>query len=496
MDFTRLTLYIALTLIFGAYVALAKRPLSKLPEIPFGLIILYFLLKISALIFAYAKIENTATSLEIAAIIVAWMFIVRFVVYIALDYFMRQRRGLNIPTITRDFGLGLVFVIIAMVVIKQKTDINIGSLLTTSAILTAVIGFAMQDTLGNLISGLAIQLEHPYQIGDWIGVANVEGTVQGITWKSTRILTRSQEMVFIPNSTISKSVLINFSRPTISHKGSIEIMASFDHPPHKVKQALLSIMLEHPKIVSNPPPLVRIAKYGDSSIVYKATFTTPNFEFEGWVKSDLLSAIWYKFHREGIKIPFPIYESLEILAGDAKEKQQLERADEEEIMDDILSKIDIFAGLSPEVKKEFIPTLAVLQFAAGETIVRQGDEPGPMYVIKEGECSIILKIEGGVETEVAKLKSRQFFGEMSLLTGAPRSATVKALTDTVCYEIEKRDMMVVFKSNPAVLTNISDVLASRQMALDVHKTKTEEELRLTEERKKQLTAKIMAFFGI
>lgn len=492
----KVIIFAGFTLFLGSYLIVSKSQKSRIPKVPLGLLVLFFLLKTFASIFKYADLEPTAVSIDVAAAIVLWMAIIRIVVYFVVDFFIRQKKKIAIPTITRDFGLAIVYIIIAMIVLKHRTDINLGSLLTTSAILTAVIGFAMQDTLGNLFSGLALQLEHPYQIDDWVGFEGIEGKVVGITWKSTKILTRTEELIFVPNNTIAKSRLINFSRPSPKHITYFEIGTSYNDPPHKVREAITDVVMNHPMVDRNHTPLVMVAKYDNFSISYKVFFATEDFATEGKTKAEILNDLWYKFKREGIKIPYPIQEEWQVdpLLIEKKENERLQMEIDE--IPSVLEKIDIFSDLTQDIRKELAGKMDVLQFAIHENIVTQGDPPGPMYIIKEGECSILVSHGDNLPVEVATLEPMQFFGEMGVLTGSPRTATVKAKTHVVCYEIEKEDIREIFEKHPSVMSSVSLILVRRQAALEKHKAKTEDAMKIATEQQNQLISKIKSFLGL
>lgn len=496
IDYMQVASYFIAVILLASYSSLSHREKSKLPRIPVGLFILFFLFKTMIPVFNYVGLYSNAQTFNIAAVIALWMAIVRAGTYIVIDWFLRAKREMNIPTITRDFALAICYIIIAMIVLKNKTNINLGSLLTTSAILTAVIGFAMQDTLGNLFSGLALQMEHPYQIGDWIGFEGIEGRVVGITWKSTKILTRAEEMVFVPNNTIAKSRLTNFSRPSPRHISSIEIGASYNDPPHKVRKAVIEVIKNHPAILKSFEPAVRVIKYDSFSINYRAVFAVDDFANEGKIKCDILNDIWYKFRRHGIKIPYPMQEQMDISVIEQREMKRLSRAKDEAEIEDTISKIDLFSKLGAEVRKDLTGRIAVLEYAEGEAIVHQGGPPGPMFIIKEGECAVLASGEAGGSVEVARLKAMQFFGEMSVLTGQPRTATVKATKDTTCYEVEKEDLIAIFSNNTEALSKVSEVLTERQIALEKHKTKLSADAITKAEQEKQLVNKIKSFLGL
>lgn len=496
IDYIQIIIFAALAIIFAFYLIIAKKREGRGPKIPLGLFVLFFLLRGLVPLFEGVDLGSTAQSVDTAAAIILWMAIIRIIVFVIVDYFVRHKKQIIIPTITRDFALAMLYVVTAMIVLKHRTDVNLGSLLTTSAILTAVVGFAMQDTLGNLFSGLALQIEHPYQIGDWIGFEGMEGKVVGITWKSTKILTRTEELIFVPNNTISKATLVNFSRPSPKHITFLEVGTSYDDPPNKVKKAITETILNHPMVVKSHPPLVLATKFDDFSINYKAFFATEDFASEGKTRYEILGNLWYKFRREGIKIPYPIQEEWQVAPSDIVEKEKQKELVRKKAIPSILAKIDLFEVLAEAEREELTGRIEILDFAKGEAIVLQGDESGPMYIIKEGECSVLVSHGGERPAEVARLKPGQFFGEMTVLTGAPRTATVIALTDVECYEIEKDDLKKLFVSHPEVLSGMSEVLSKRQAELDVHKAKSEDAGKVVDQQKNQFIAKIKSFFGL
>lgn len=496
MNYLSIVIYVFLAVLFGFYLALSRRPKSRAPKVPLGLLFVFFVIKALVPLFNRFGLYSAASSLDVASAVILWMFVVRAIVYLVVDYFIRQKKGVLIPSITRDFGLAVAYTIIAMIVLKHRTDVNLGSLLTTSAILTAVIGFAMQDTLGNLFSGLALQLEHPYQIGDWIGFNEIEGKVVGITWKSTKILTRTEELVFVPNNTIAKSTLKNFSRPSKKHITFLEVGTSYNDPPHRVRKAVKETILNHPKVLKDHEPMVFVTKYNDFSIDYKAFFATDDFASEGRTRFEIMNDLWYKFRRDNIRIPYPIQEEWQVIPSDIKEEEKNRRLLQEEDIFNMLREQDLFRSLASDTVRELARRVLTLDFADGEAIVRQGDPAGPMYIINEGECKVLVSHGADGPAEVAVLRKGDAFGEMSVLTGEPRTATVRANGFVSCYEISKDDMKDIFRADPSVMERMGQMLAKRTAELAGHKDRAEEAVKSAAEKQNQLVSRIRSFFGL
>ncbi|MGX9364844.1 mechanosensitive ion channel family protein [Desulfoplanes sp. PS50] len=186
--------------------------------------------------------------------VVIWFVVIRFLDGCYAEIYLKKIKKEQVNHIFIDLTKFLFFIVIVVVVLKSAFDIDPSSILTSSAILTAVIGFAMQDTIGSLISGLLIQIEKPFAIGDWISVATNEGKVVEISWRYTKIKTISRDYVLIPNNSISKDTLINFNRPIPYVRRQIEIGVDFSIPPIRVKTALMEVLEKSSIILKSPPP--------------------------------------------------------------------------------------------------------------------------------------------------------------------------------------------------------------------------------------------------
>ena len=458
-------------------------------KIPIGFLLLYGLLALwEYLLTQYYPNPKLLFLIDLAAIISLSIGGVRLLVYCALDLFWKKRKGVLVPKITRDVILTVLYFLVLFVVLKQKTAIDLGSLLATSAVLSFVLGLALQDTLGNFFSGIALQIEKPYDMGDWVSFDQHTGQVVGVTWKSTLIKTRGNELIYVPNNLIFKSTIKNHSRPTPEVATSIEIGASYDDPPNKVMNVLQALLNSHSGVLQYPAPSVRLTQYADFSIIYKMFFHVANFQAESGIRFDLMSRVWYAFKREGISIPYPVQEQIE-------RKPPPALAPQTEISD--LELVGILKPLSLEAKNLLAQRSRLLIYGAGETVVRQGEEGSSLYIIKAGECGVWVSKEGHEPEKIAALKAGQFFGEMSLLTGEKRSATVQTTSDVILIEISKALFGSVLSTNPGVLESLGTLLAERQAELQ---TTLGRQAKTLADRAKQsssdFVSRMKSFFGI
>lgn len=482
-------------LILFAYRTAHKKKIANLPGIPTEFLLIFLALQVLGLLLSNQIPANLLSSIQIWATIFLYLAVARISVWIVFDCLLEARRGSVIPRITKDVILAILYVLVALIILKQKAKVDVASLLTTSAVISIVIGLALQDTLGNLFSGLALQLEKPYQIGDWVAIAEYFGQVVGMNWKSTLIQTGKNEIITIPNNLIAKSSIRNLSRPTPIHTTHFEIVASLQDPPGRVCQCLLKLLQNQEGVLKSPEPTAWVSRYLDHGIEYQATYSVPAFTLHAKIQAELLRKVWYALKRQQIQIPYPARN----IHVSRTEPEQLERQMEEtqKKVQSTLSKIDLFQNFDSLQLKALAQSTEVEKFGDGEPIVHQGDPTDSLYIIQKGECEVLVSTEGLTPEVVATLKEGQCFGEISLLTGERRSATVKANGDLEVIEIEKKDLAPLLEMAPSLADQLGEILARRQKALKetlARHTQTLEEL--TRLNSRQWTARIKSFFGL
>ena len=330
-------------------------------------------------------------------------------------------------------------------------------LLTTSAVGAVVVGFALQDTLGNLFAGLAIQIEKPFRVGQWVSIGDREGQVQEITWRATKLRTKNGQFLIVPNSVMGKEPILNHSEPTVPTRIEVEIGASYSVPPNDVKRAMYEAISNAPLAMKAPEPQVTIKGFGASSVDYLAQFWIEDYAVDRAARDQVRTNLWYTFRRYNIEIPFPI-------------QVQYER-DEEPIRTEAhvsaaarhLAGVALFKTLSDEARAALAKLADERLFASGEAIVRQNAAGDSMFVILSGQARVVLEPS---DQEVAVIPAGGFFGEMSMLTGDRRTATVKAIGDVNVLEIEASDFRELAVANPGLLDHVSTVVAARRTGLD------------------------------
>jgi small-conductance mechanosensitive channel len=353
------------------------------------------------------------------------------------------------PAILQD-AIVIGLVLLASTFLSQQ-------LLTTSAVSAVVLGFALQDTLGNAFAGLAIQSEKPFKVGHWVKVSDYEGRVTEVTWRATKLRSKDGNLVVLPNNVVSKEPIINFSEPASPVRLVVDVGASYQAAPNQVKAAMLEAMRHCSRVLEAPAPEALLLDFDASSITYRARFWVEDYGADEVSRDEVRTAIYYAFQRHGIEIPWPIQVEYQ------REWKEIDReaVDQEEAR--ALESIDLFAGLTPELRLEVARGAPRLVFGSGETIVRQGEPGASMFVVMSGTVSVVIAPS---RTEVARIAAGGYFGEMSLLTGDPRTATVLAVGDVEVIELGADLFRRLATIEPEAIERIAMAAATRRVGLD------------------------------
>ncbi len=469
----------------------ASARLKQLPAVPVGLLILYLVLRIILNAIPDMVSERLLHWLAVAAVIVLYCAAVRIIFAFTVEFWLTWRKRPPLPKLTRDFILLAIYAVIFFVVLRTKGGVNLAGLLTTSAVLTAIIGLAAQNTLGNLFAGLALQMERPYALGDWIQFGDSVGRVVAIGWKSTRLVTFENEMVFVPNLDIAKTTLKNFSKPTKRIWMKINLGVEYGAAPNKVRSVLLDVLREEPRALKSPAPIIRLMDYGDFAITYQIRFLYEDYGNYPALRASIMNNVWYALRRNGIRIPFPIRD-VHHRHVERQHEVKIAASERASAMAE-LDSVPIFKPLSEESRSMLASRMDLVEYGDGEEVVRQDDPGDSMYILHKGACDVLVKRGDAPPVAVAQLEPSSFFGEMSLLTGEARTATVRAKGDCTLFKMDKELFRDVLVADKTVSEKLADALAARQaeMAEALGKQMLDKKAQAS-----KLVQKIKAFFGM
>lgn len=418
-------------------------------------------------------------------IIVGVVFLLRWLVADAPFSFLRRY---TIAPLIRTISTLLIYFGAAFYILFKLFGINLTPLLTTSAVLTGIIVLSLQDTIKNLFTGLWINMDRIVAKGDWVKLGDKEGKVMEVTWRTTRLLTRQNDYIYIPNRLLAEGMIDNFSYPSPLHVVFIDIGASFGDPPHMVVDTLMEIASDTKGVLKDPPPAVWILHFGDFEVKYRLRASIEDYRDELDIKTEINKRIWYAFRRKRIEIPFP-----------ARTLYHHKPAGVHYPHDFILNSlkdVDFLAPLADEEMKRVAADAKVESFCSGEAMVRQGEPGQTCYFITSGSADVYVYDEAGRAAFIATLKKGEFFGEMSLLTGEPRKATVVAKEDSTCVVIDSAAFKMIFSEQPVMAEHLSVILARRlsEHAETVSKAASKVEAEMAAQR--NILGRIKKFFKI
>lgn len=397
-----------------------------------------------------------------AAISIGWWMALAWLTVKILDVFVWK--GIlavgdrpKVPKLLTDLTAGMVYSAAVIAIVYFVFDKSVTGLLATSGVVAVVLGFALQSTFSDFFSGIALNFEGAYHEGEWISIdGQVEGEVVEVNWRATRIRQRDGNDLIIPNGAVARSRVTNFSYPDDRYAVFQWIWIDFNHPPNKVRKLIFDAVLSSDRVLPQPAPRVTIDQYGDWAVRWQIKYWVRNYADHPLNKDAGVTNLLYRLHRAGIQPAVP------------RSEMNLGRRPVLDLPDvghaeTLLAAVDVFKPMAPQDRKSLAERMQPELFADGEALVRQGAAGASLFIVAEGNLAVRVRNRAGRETEVAQLGEGQYFGELSLLTGAERSATVVASGDVLVFEIEKSEIEPYLKASPEIADAMSTLLAKRQL---------------------------------
>ena len=455
-------------------------------------LVFHFSDELNALIFRF-KVDTVAKSETIIGTIQLVLFgILAYIVVRGLSFLIfgmfRLRRGFDAPTLVRNvFSIVAFSLLFLLIFTFEFPNANLGALFTTSAIFGVILGLALQDTLGNFFAGISLQADRPFQVGDVItvGTQRHTGVVEEISWRAIKIRTFQNHVVLINNSGAAKEPIEVCPRDNLNAR-LVFFNTLYTDSPAKTIHVVREAVRETDNVSARVTPIVRIRNLGDYGVEYECKYWLEDYAKYNDTDALIRQRIWYAFRRAGLNFAFPT----RTLHIERKPGSEIRETDGGAIVER-LSAVDIFAPLSVE-ETQMLALAAVRHvFAPGETVIRAGDPGSSMFVVHNGRVQVQVN-ENGRPRPVATLNEGDFFGEMALFTGEPRTANVVALEETEVLEIGHGAMKQVFDTNPDLVESLSFIMTERRQGLA---SQIDSQTGTTDESAGILSA-IKRFFGI
>lgn len=427
-------------------------------------------------------------------VLLAALFTASLVDALVFETYLRSAKERHVPKLLRD-TVKLVIVVGGLgTALVEIWGVNATALGGGAAVVTLVLGLALQNVLGDLFSGVVLQFESPFKNGDWIKVGEMEGEVVELNWRATRLHSRENIAVVIPNSVVAKAELRNYALFTPHAAVDRYVGTEYKEPPNRIKGALMEAMLQCGQVLRQPPPQVWTQEYGESAIIYRLRFWVRDFRRIPEISDEVMTNVWYVFKRNDITIPWPIRNVY------MRSEEEPTREERTEVLADLLRQVDLFTPLPRETLQGLAEKMATKYFGRGEVLIEQGSEGDSFFIIEQGRVEVMVKQEEGRKpSRVAVLGPRDFFGEMSLLAGDRRTATVRAIEDTRVAVLDREPFAEVIEENPEVAAEMASIYYARSdQLIRVHEEAGVGEVEEPEEEvgEKALLRRIQKFFGL
>ncbi len=411
-----------------------------------------------------------------------------FVLLVDLAWERGGKRPIN--QLLRDVMQALVYALAALTALRAA-GIEATSLLATGTVVTAVVGLALQDTLGNVAAGAAIQIDKPIALGDWVRLdkGDVIGRVVSTNWRSVTIQGDDRLYVVVPNNVFSRTPFTNFSRPGGSFRRNLYFTIPAEVPPNRVHESILEACADTETVLADPAPSVLTWQFTDSGIQYWLRLYIADFAARDRVQGELLTRIWFHLHRRKIPLAVPVMKNFvhemdeEAVTAQSNEVLRDRRA--------AIEAVDFLGALPEEAKDDLARRGHRKLFAPRETILRSGDKGREFYIVRRGE--VVVRVG---EHEVARLGPGEFFGELALLTGKERHGTVVAIEETEVFEVDEKMFRDVLQSDPRIAEKISDIVGKRQAELQGQVSGQPASQTTSQSTSNEILSKIRSLFGL
>ena len=401
----------------------------------------------------------------------------------------------RIPRLLADLLRFFVYGVAVLAILAFVLEQPVTGLLATSGVAIAVLGFALRNMIADIFAGIALNIEHPYRLGDWLELSpGVAGRVDEINWRATRLIASDGTAIVVPNGIVAGSRFVNYSRPNPSFRATVPILLDQEVPVERAKRILLSAMLCADGVLPTPRPDVLVDAVTPNGISYTARFWADDGARLSQVRDAVLTAVLGNLARAGIEPARPKQEF---------HRRQPALPDTDTLRRGLLRQTDLFDAFDDDEVDALALAMRQIHVPAGSAAVRQGEAGESLFVIAEGvfDVQIAAPAEAGDGQRLGllhltRLRPGDLFGEMSLLTGQPRSASVVACTDAVVFELARNHLDPVLRRRPELAERLAELMAERQSRNTAETTRQQGAALPPPVEPQALLTRLRGFFGL
>lgn len=391
----------------------------------------------------------------------AW-FIIRLIDVVIWQGVVAPRLGGRVPRLLKDVVAAIIFLIAVSGILGVVFELDVTGLWATSGVITLVIGLALQSMIADVFSGIALNVDRPFWLGDWVrvhhrGRETFIGEVVETNWRSTRLRTIDGLMVVVPNNLIATTVVANLTNPLERSRFSLYYCLDFGVPTGRALRILEAGVLSAAGVLKQPAPKVRVNKATRYGVEYEVRYwLVPRETSPSKGRHNVGTAVLAHLHSAGLTLA---YEKHDVFTAEMPARQLDVSADRCEI----INRVELFESLAEAELQQLCASLARKQLPRGTDVVVAGDSGDSMYILVEGLLEVFAVMADGDELQVGRITPGEFFGEMSLLTGEPRSATVRAATEVVLFEVRESNLRPLLTARPELADQITRKVAERRI---------------------------------
>jgi small-conductance mechanosensitive channel len=354
----------------------------------------------------------------------------------------RQR----VPELFLDLVRAALVAVGAIIIYSQVWGGEITGALTALGLGSVVIGLALQEPVGNIVSGLMLLFERPITVGDWIETNKIKGRIIEINWRAVHIETATRELYIVPNVSLYKSAFSNLSRPTPLRTEQIELGFSYDDPPNRVKAVMLDLLMTTSDVLHDPPPRVRTLSYDDAAITYRLVFSVTRQDQVSAVRDAIMTRLWYVVRRAGLTIPYTVDQPGRAPLTPA----QWLAADH--------------ARFLPAVSAGADRETPIMDYAKGEDVQHLGTRFQGFALILEGRAALLAGDAQGRAVVIGELGPGECFGSQLTAGGASDDLGIRAVEDVKLMVFDSHAVSDLLNRSPALATEIGDAIEARRRA--------------------------------
>ena len=444
------------------------------------------------------QLAIAAVPREICLLIVA-LGIIRIYITFMVNVMLARRA---VPRIVGEVSIALSLVVFALVRL-DAVGVNLTSLIATTAVGGAAIAFAMQSTLGNLLGGISLQLDNTCRIGDWIEIEGVTGEVVGIRWRYTALATVNNVTIIIPNAQLMNNRVTLLGRrgdQRIPWRRPIEFMVGYEWTPGQVMTVVNAALerVDIPCVAGDPPANCICSGFDGNAIKYIVYYWLTDIKLYMVTDSRVRVHVFAALGRAGMDIPIA---RSDVYLHSARSLHASRTTEEQAARQALLKSLELFASLTDEETSALASLLIPTPLALGDVATEQGEPSDSLYILARGNVGIFRDPDGGgplPRQRLATLAAPQYFGEMGLLTGQARTATILAESEVLCYRLDKRAFEAIIRARPEIADAMSHTVAARQAANDatLASLSADARARAAGSRANDLVRRIRDFFGL